>query len=594
MIISLRAYAESPPRQLPPSGGDGDKRRKLPPQPSPWAVVFDTETNTDAGQALRFGPYQVRYDGELREAGLFYEAAALKEKELAILAAHVEANGLRLLTRDTFVEEVFYAIGYELRATIIGLNLPFDLSRLAIGHGSARGGMRGGFSLKLSTDKRRPPVQVKHISQRTSLIRFAAPFRQRKARSERKRRDHVPVRRGFFVDVRTLAGALFARAFSLASLADFLEVHSRKLSTDEHGKALTDAYIAYAVRDVQTTWECYAALAERFSTFNLGKTPPHLIFSEASIGKGYLKAMGVKPWRDVQADVPPKMLATIMSTYFGGRSEVRIRRELRQVVLCDFLSMYPTVCALMGLWRFVIADGMTWGDSTEEVRALLAKVTLADLQRPETWLAVRTLVQVAPEGDLFPVRAAYEDEDQATIGLNHLSADRPRWVTLAECLVTKLLTGHAPNIVQAITFEPGQPQDGLCRALIAGNPDYAVDPIRDDFFKRMIELRHVVKQRRDAASGADRDALDAEQNALKIAANATSYGVFVEINVKERAKRGAVTVHTSGADPYTVETDNDEQPGRFFHPLLATLITGRAAGAAQGVGARPGTHPRAL
>ena len=59
---------------------------------------------------------------------------------------------------------------------------------------------------------------------------------------------------------------------------------------------------------------------------------------------------------------------------------------------------------------------------------------------------------------------------------------------------------------------------------------------QDDFFKRLIELRQAVKRRRDAASGAEKDALDAEQNALKIAANATSYGVFVEINVKERAK----------------------------------------------------------
>ena len=369
---------------------------------------------------------------------------------------------------------MFYAIGYELRATIIGLNLPFDLSRPAIGHASARGDMRGGFSLKLSADKRRPPVQVKHISQRTSLIRFAAPFRQRKARSERKRKDYVPVRRGFFVDIRTFAGALFARSFSLASLADFLGVPHPKLGTDEHGRALTDAYVAYAVRDVQTTWECYAALVERYQTFNLAD-PPHAIFSEASIGKAYLKAMGVKPWREVQKDVPPKLLATIMSAYFGGRSEVRIRRELRQVVLCDFLSMYPTACTLMRLWPFVIAEGMVWRDATEETRAFLASVTLADLQRPETWPKLLSLVEVEPGDDVFPVRAHYQDEDQATIGLNHLSADRPLWFTLADCIASKLMTGRAREIVQAITFEPGEPnsarspqghdrrQPGLCR-----------------------------------------------------------------------------------------------------------------------------------
>ena len=169
--------------------------------------------------------------------------------------------------------------------------------------------MRGGFSLKLSADKRRPPVQVKHISRRTSLIRFAAPFRQRKARSERKRKDYVPVRRGFFVDIGTFAGALFARSFTLASLAEFLNVPHRKLETDEHGQTLTDAYVAYAVRDVQTTWECYAALVGALSDIQPTDTPPHAIFSEASIGKAYLKAMRVKPWREVQETGPPRCSA---------------------------------------------------------------------------------------------------------------------------------------------------------------------------------------------------------------------------------------------------------------------------------------------
>ena len=76
MIISLRAYAESAPRFIPPGGGDGSKKSKAAPQPSPWSLSFDTETTTDAGQALRFGGYQVRYEGDLREAGLFYEPVA--------------------------------------------------------------------------------------------------------------------------------------------------------------------------------------------------------------------------------------------------------------------------------------------------------------------------------------------------------------------------------------------------------------------------------------------------------------------------------------------------------------------------------------
>jgi hypothetical protein len=581
-VISLRAYAQPPvkPWFANPIGKAGGAAAQTPrprPTPSEWVLVFDTETTTDAGQGFRFGSYQARRDGALYEAGLFYELDALTAAELTVLEAHAGANDLRLITRAAFVEEVFYGIGYDLRATIVGLNLPFDLSRIAIADSSARGSMRGGFSLKLTADKRRPAVQVKHLSQRTSLIRFAAPFRQRKARSERKRQDYVPVPRGFFVDVGTLGSALFTRSFTLAGLGEFLNIEHPKLDLDDFDSPITEETAAYAVRDALATWECYEALMVRYAGFGLSETPAHLIYSEASLGKAYLRAMGVKPWREVQPDVPPKLLATIMGAYFGGRSEVRIRRERRQVVLCDFLSMYPTVCTLMGLWTFMRAKGMTWRHDPAWVRELLGGITLVDLQRPEVWRHLTVLVEVMPSGDIFPVRAPYEPKGQATIGLNGLRSERGLWFTLADCIASKLLTGRSPEVIDAIVFEAGPVQDGLPSVDISGNATYRVDPAEEDFFKRLIELRQMVKGARDALpDGEEKDHLDAEQNALKIAANATSYGVFVEINVNERAKRGEVVVHTALGEPYIVETENDEEPGRFFHPLLAALITGAA------------------
>jgi DNA polymerase elongation subunit (family B) len=85
-----------------------------------------------------------------------------------------------------------------------------------------------------------------------------------------------------------------------------------------------------------------------------------------------------------------------------------------------------------------------------------------------------------------------------------------------------------------------------------------------------------VKVRRDSTTGAERAALDIEQNALKIAANATSYGMYVEVNVATRAKRCATTVHSSTCEPFSFATEKAEEPGPYFHPLLATLITGAA------------------
>ena len=571
LTISLRAFADRG-RLRKPSRFDAAKRNS---GPSGWTLILDTETTTDPGQALRFGTYQVRKGSVLHDLGIFYEPRILLSRDLKTIKAYAKAHDLKLITRDEFVDEVFYPIGYDLRATIVGFNLPFDLSRIAIGSASARGDMRGGFSCRLTNDKRRPAIQIRHLSQKASLIRFAAPFRSRDLRSARKR-GSARVPRGFFVDCRTFAAAQFAKSFTLKSLSEFLKVEHPKLSADEYGGPITAKFIEYAVRDVQTTWECYEELARRYKALDLKDTPPPLIYSEASIGKAYLKAMGVKPWREVQSNVPAPLLARIMGSYYGGRSEVRIRRELRQVVLCDFLSMYPTACTLMGLWRYVIANGMTWRDDTERVRRFLGAVTLDDLQKPETWKRLNVLVRIQPEWDIFPVRAPYGEEAQATIGANYLKADQPLWFSLADCIASKLLTGVSPKIVEALVFEPSKPQSNLRPVAIGGNQDYLVDPVRDDFYERLIELRNEVKIKRDRAKGPDRSALDTEQNAIKIAANATSYGVFVEVNVKERIERGKVTIHSSADRPYVVETAKDETLGRFFHPLLATLITGAA------------------
>ena len=64
---------------------------------------------------------------------------------------------------------------------------------------------------------------------------------------------------------------------------------------------------------------------------------------------------------------------------------------------------------------------------------------------------------------------------------------------------------------------------------------------------------------------------------MKIMANATSYGIFIELNVEQRASPSAVTwFGPDGGAGHEVQPRELEEPGRHFHPLLATLITGAA------------------
>ena len=99
--------------------------------PSAWTLIIDTETTTDAAQQLRFGCYELRDGDALHEAGLFYDPASLTAEEQALISRHAERAGYQLMTVATFIEQVFYGIGYDLGATITGFNLPFDLSRPA-------------------------------------------------------------------------------------------------------------------------------------------------------------------------------------------------------------------------------------------------------------------------------------------------------------------------------------------------------------------------------------------------------------------------------------------------------------------------------
>jgi hypothetical protein len=131
---------------------------------------------------------------------------------------------------------------------------------------------------------------------------------------------------------------------------------------------LSTEYLDYAVTDVQVTWECYIALRTKFDSHGLSQTRLSQILSEAGLGKACLREMNIRPWREMQPDFPDELTGILMSTYYGGRSEVHSRRTVTQVLYCDFLSMYPTVCTLMGLWRFVIAKGVEWHDSTTETR----------------------------------------------------------------------------------------------------------------------------------------------------------------------------------------------------------------------------------
>ncbi|MEO1323887.1 MAG: hypothetical protein AAFV59_12870 [Pseudomonadota bacterium] len=412
--------------------------------------------------------------------------------------------------------------------------------------------------------------------------------------SDRKRGRRIEHHKGFFVDVKTLAGVLLAANHSLRSLSKALGLSEQKGEVESFDAPLTKEFLDYAVRDTRVTWECYRELIRRLDEHALPNAPAYSLGSEASLGKAYLRAMGIKPWMVVQPDFPPEIIGIIMSTYYGGRSEVHIRREVREVSYCDYLSMYPTVNTLMGLWGFATANGINYADATQEANTILETWTLEDLQNPENWRKLAVIVQVLPEDDIFPVRAVYGDaaprhetNKAANIGLNRLTCKAPLWFTLADCLGTKLLNGRPPKVLKGYRFTPIGQQSNLKPINLAGDANTRIDPAKDDFFQQVVTRRKKVSAlKKHAETDADREQLDGLQLALKILANATSYGIFVELNVQDAytetetgtRNKPKARLARYGYDEirHEIISKVEEIPGEFFHPLLATLITGAA------------------
>lgn len=548
--------------------------------PSGYSVVFDTETTVDAAQRLRFGAYQVRHRGLLLHQGLFYDPDALTARELLLLRHHTDARGWRLTPVWEFITDVLIRYGWDLRGEVIGHNLPFDISRIAIGHHTTRTRvrvMRGGFAFDLTDDATCPTIQVKRASGKASFIRWGQPpLRLPEARNE-EAGGNVARFDGYFIDTHTLAGALLSDSYSLGRLAEVLGTKHQKSDPGDFDRPLDPEMLDYGMNDVQVTWEVYEKLRDRYLGYGLD-TPYWKILSEASVGKAHLAAMGLKPWRQTQPGVPDWVIAAILESYYGGRAETRIRRHAVPGVLVDFASQYPTAYTLQGLWAFQIAESITWEwEIPTRVQALLDRVTVDDVLDPALWLELACLLVIKPDGDLLPTRAHYSVNPNAAlnVGLARRVSGPPQIYCLADAVTSKLETGKAPKVKAVLRFTAGPPQQGLQPLEVAGNPEYRVDPYVDDAIRRFVELRGLTKTHKTQAKADGDDLLVAEleavQAGLKIAANATSYGIGIELNIQPANNPTLLDLHYPDGNSEPVEVRRVEEPGSWFHPLIATL-----------------------
>ena len=238
--ILIRAYSvpiDAGDASAPETAKRGKKKtgRKIEPiGPEPVSLIFDIETTVDPAMRARVGFYQIRVGDRRDEEGLIYDPReAFAGDTDAVFAFAVSRGMVPPITFDAFRLKLLQL--YEAGGQIIGFNLPFDLSRIAIGSAPSKSSKwnkayRGAHSLKIWESDYRPRIQIKHLTPRAALMQFASPNRGISL-SARGRNDDVPIRRGTFIDVRTVAGALLAGNFSLERLTEKLKTPTQKTKT---------------------------------------------------------------------------------------------------------------------------------------------------------------------------------------------------------------------------------------------------------------------------------------------------------------------------------------------------------------------------
>ncbi|SPF36940.1 conserved hypothetical protein [Candidatus Sulfotelmatobacter kueseliae] len=570
-----------------------EKQPKAPPKavtPTPpcWpdrALLFDTETRTSIDQTLMFSVYRTCtfIDGKYRcdEEGLVYNK--LSKEELNTIwtfftesAPDIEVPSFPPKIRfrlhhsfPEFMERVFFPALRE-GWLIAGFNLPFDISRLIVpvpapmANPGWRKTRNGGFSLNLSklwwektqcwiTNPYRPPIIIEAKDARTAFISRGSTMCPAEWKNQAR-----------LLDVGTLLFALFDRHLGVGDWCRYFReerkldwVHE-KLDHEPSGHVTLEE-LQYCRRDVQYTQDLLNCAKAEFDLYGLDDLLPDKAYSPASLGKSIFRQMRITPPSD-KFKVPHELQGIFMQAYFGGRSECHTRKIKVPVMRLDFLSQYPSVNTNMGNWEILTAESVSFPEATSEVHDFLKSVTLDECFEPSFWRKLRFFALIQPNDDILPVRAPFDPKDPQHLNIadSRFSSEKPVWCAGPKIVASIIRTGRVPNVPRAIRIKPEGRQPGMKPMTLRGVVE--IDPYHDDFFKVLIEQRK--------ANESDKTL----KHALKVIANATAYGAFVELNEQRESAPVELDVF-SGEHHHNQPARDLEVPGKLYFPALASLIT---------------------
>jgi len=204
----------------------------------------------------------------------------------------------------------------------------------------------------------------------------------------------------------------------------------------------------------------------------------------------------------------------------GGRCDFdeRAAHLPYPVVSADEAASFPLVAHLTGWWDLLGAERIQRKTVTAELRRLCQRAMYDPhvLLDPAIWRRFGcTLVEVMPDGELFPVEIRDRHRPDGRLEITAVSSrDRPMFFSALDVLASVVECGRVPRILKATRYVPIGRQAALRRRLPV-LPGLVLDAERDPAV-------NLVRHRRRVAAAGDH-ALAAE---LRLIVNALTFGNF--------------------------------------------------------------------
>ena len=273
-----------------------------------YVLAFDCETRLTADQSLTFGFWRFC---ELQngvyvptQEGIVHAQEGLSEEEFNSLRKYAKAtkpetaqdgsDRMHLYSRTKFIDEVF-GMAIQAKALIVGFNLPFDLSRLAVDWETAK---NGGWSLVFSQwsnphtgkpqeNKFFPRIVVRALNSKTAIIQSMKPGNPKTTKKVKNVTSYPPAR---FLDLRTLLWALRNKSYSLRTACKEFGIPG-KLDHTPSGTVNSEE-IEYCRQDVRSTIGLLNAAKQECDLHPIDLIPDKM-FSPASVAKSYLENLNI-------------------------------------------------------------------------------------------------------------------------------------------------------------------------------------------------------------------------------------------------------------------------------------------------------------